>query len=1033
MELTLKNKDPFICLNMIVKNEAHIIESTLTKLLDKINFDYWVISDTGSTDNTKEKITSFFEKRNIQGELFDDEWKDFGYNRTIALQHAFGKSKYVLIFDADDEICGNFVLPTKTDSNGNKYLEKDGYYFNFGDANGVTYSRILLVNNNIKWKYIGVLHECIQCCETNYTIDFIQGNYYTVSGRCGARSKDKDKYLKDAIVLEKGYEEALKNKDIIYMRYAFYCANSYFDCGRFEDAIKWYKITLTHDCWNQEKYMSCLKLFYSYRNIKQQEVGMFYLVEAFSYDNQRVECLHELVSYYNSNKMYDVAYNYYRIVKEFYEKEYLNATLKDKLFLEIGKYEFYLPFTMILVSDKCKQIDTVIQMFRIIFSKKFKEKQQIFVGNLLYNLQFFIEGVDKNDTQFFQLFKEYISFLDSIGYSFEDHHFMNKYEKYGVFVESKKKPSFSKETCEKSNKILFYTGFSGGLQWNNSYSENNALGGSETAVACLVNNFSKKYDIYVAGEVKEEKYENVTYVNLNNLPKLIDTNAFHTIIISRYIGFYEMFPNFSAYKTFIWGHDTQLYHYGCDKSVLTILNTWDDKITGCVCQTEWHKNLFIGQYPSLKNKIHVINNGIQIKNYHLTNSNSNKKVPNRFLYSSCAERGLQRLLDLWPTIIKNIPDAQLFVCNYNNFPRNSEEEQMLSIIKNTPSIQYLGKLNKKQLYEIMSSTEYWLYTSYFTETSCITSMEMLMSEVICLYYPVAGLVDTLGDYGVKISQGNELDALLSLTDERKETLKKNGRIYAETCSWENRASSWSEITFGNEIAKENKKLTDIEKRMFYLYESINMPHAHSKILKKLSENFTPNVVYDIGSSTLHWTKEVLKIWKTTNIVAFDAIESAEELYKSKNIKYSICVLSDSDNKVVKFYENKEHPAGNSCYKEIGHPNSVNVYPEDSFTEKISMTLETVVKKNNYLFPDLIKMDVQGSELDILRGGMNVINNAKYLIIELQDVEYNRGAPLANTTIDFLNKSGWEIVEEKFSNNGPDADYLFINKNYVKTT
>ena len=41
-----------ICLNMIVKNESHIILSTLKNVLEHINIDYWVISDTGSTDDT---------------------------------------------------------------------------------------------------------------------------------------------------------------------------------------------------------------------------------------------------------------------------------------------------------------------------------------------------------------------------------------------------------------------------------------------------------------------------------------------------------------------------------------------------------------------------------------------------------------------------------------------------------------------------------------------------------------------------------------------------------------------------------------------------------------------------------------------------------------------------------------------------------------------------------------------------------------------------------------------------------------------
>ena len=59
------SKQQTLCLNMIVKDEAHIIENTLTKLLDKVKIDYWVISDTGSTDNTKQIIVDFFKCRDI--------------------------------------------------------------------------------------------------------------------------------------------------------------------------------------------------------------------------------------------------------------------------------------------------------------------------------------------------------------------------------------------------------------------------------------------------------------------------------------------------------------------------------------------------------------------------------------------------------------------------------------------------------------------------------------------------------------------------------------------------------------------------------------------------------------------------------------------------------------------------------------------------------------------------------------------------------------------------------------------------------
>jgi glycosyltransferase involved in cell wall biosynthesis len=51
-----------ICLNMIVKDESHVIEKTLENIISKVPITYWVISDTGSSDNTKEIITNFFKR-----------------------------------------------------------------------------------------------------------------------------------------------------------------------------------------------------------------------------------------------------------------------------------------------------------------------------------------------------------------------------------------------------------------------------------------------------------------------------------------------------------------------------------------------------------------------------------------------------------------------------------------------------------------------------------------------------------------------------------------------------------------------------------------------------------------------------------------------------------------------------------------------------------------------------------------------------------------------------------------------------------
>ena len=126
-----------------------------------------------------------------------------------------------------------------------------------------------------------------------------------------------------------------------------------------------------------------------------------------------------------------------------------------------------------------------------------------------------------------------------------------------------------------------------------SYSTKHALGGSETALANLSKLFPSDYEIYVGGSVLEEKIENVTYINIQNLFHFIKVNMFHTIIVSRYIGFYEMFPNAMCYQSYIWGHDTELYGSGSNMNPNLILEKWSNKIMGCVCHSHWYSDVTV--------------------------------------------------------------------------------------------------------------------------------------------------------------------------------------------------------------------------------------------------------------------------------------------------------------------------------------------------------------------------------------------------------------------------------------------------------
>jgi hypothetical protein len=402
-----------ICLNMIVKNESHIIVETLKHLLSYMTFDYWVISDTGSTDNTRELIKDFFKEHGIPGELDETPWKDFGYNRTVAFERAYKKTDYVFVWDADDEIRGSFRIPEP--------LIADSYIFTFGNESGFRYSRCQLFNNHKKWKYVGVLHEYPACTETVGPPVNVRGDYYFVSGRKGARNKDPNKYLNDALVLEKAYEESVEEKNP-NGRYVFYCAQSYNSANIFDKAIEWYKKTLATNTWIQEKYVSCLEIYSMYEQQGKGELGLSYLVESYKYCNTRIECIYRLIKYYCVNNIVDIAYMYYTLVQKYYENDYLTDEVSKHLFTKKEEYDFYLPYYMIIVAERCKKMDTMIQMYRMISKTRYLHAGQWWYTNLFTNLQFAV-GAFPQDLELLSNLLSYVDALREKGIQFTTDHY----------------------------------------------------------------------------------------------------------------------------------------------------------------------------------------------------------------------------------------------------------------------------------------------------------------------------------------------------------------------------------------------------------------------------------------------------------------------------------------------------------------------------------------------------------------------------------------------------------------------------------
>jgi glycosyltransferase involved in cell wall biosynthesis len=229
-----------ICLNMIVKNEAKVIARCLESV--KPILGSWVIVDTGSTDGTQAIIRSVMQ--GIPGELHERPWKDFGHNRTEAIELARAYTSigdYLFVIDADDVLAmvPRFEMPK---------LTKDAYELRVEDS-GTSYMRLHLFRADLDFRYVGVLHEVLKTPEKS-TRGRLDGLLYRRTGG-GARSVNPNKYRNDAAVLEAALAAEPGNA-----RYAFYLAQSWRDAGEHEKAIAAYEHRVKMGGWEEEVFTS---------------------------------------------------------------------------------------------------------------------------------------------------------------------------------------------------------------------------------------------------------------------------------------------------------------------------------------------------------------------------------------------------------------------------------------------------------------------------------------------------------------------------------------------------------------------------------------------------------------------------------------------------------------------------------------------------------------------------------------------------------------------------------------------------------
>ncbi len=175
-----------------------------------------------------------------------------------------------------------------------------------------------------------------------------------------------------------------------------------------------------------------------------------------------------------------------------------------------------------------------------------------------------------------------------------------------------------------------------------------------------------------------------------------------------------------------------------------------------------------------------------------------------------------------------------------------------------------------------------------------------------------------------------------------------------------------------------------------------------------SLGFLPAVIYDIGAYRGGWTRLASEIFPAARFVLFEANADHASALQSCGQRYVIAALGAQDGGRRAFHVPRAGDVtGASLYVEnTAHYAVPNVEVRDVET----MRLDTLVARERLPPPDLVKIDVQGAELDVLAGAGETLRGAQALVVEVSLVDYNRNAPLIAAVMAALDRAGFACAD-----------------------
>ena len=187
-------------------------------------------------------------------------------------------------------------------------------------------------------------------------------------------------------------------------------------------------------------------------------------------------------------------------------------------------------------------------------------------------------------------------------------------------------------------------------------------------------------------------------------------------------------------------------------------------------------------------------------------------------------------------------------------------------------------------------------------------------------------------------------------------------------------------------------------------EQLGVPSLHWSLSNLKLNGFNPAVVIDGGAYEGNWTLDLLEVYPFAKVLMLEAQKKKESILKNvaaknSNVDYVISLLS-SQSGLVKIFEEDETAS---------HIDDNNIHSNTS-VELHTQTLDELLQQKSFPYPDLLKLDVQGHELEVLKGANKSLQHTEVCLLEITLMNLGSDSPLLAEMIAFMDSKNFQAYD-----------------------